>query len=170
MFIHVYSPHDAACHLAPVIVWLRKVVAIKGAILFQTNDLLFQPGHLWRIRRNGEMAKVWHAFRRVIRRPIFVVLGGSSWTNIIRYQISLLVGGWLHVLTILKIWVSKWEEWHPVYEMENKKRLKPPARSDVLGLEGHQIPAFSFPTLLNKSESVNYVHPNPVAKNLHMFP
>jgi hypothetical protein len=40
-----------------VIVWLQKVVAIKGAILFQTNDLLFQPGHLWRIRRYGEMAK-----------------------------------------------------------------------------------------------------------------
>ena len=40
--------------LCPVIVWLQKVVAIKGAILFQTNDLLFQPGHLWRIRRNGE--------------------------------------------------------------------------------------------------------------------
>ena len=84
MFIHVYSPHDAACHLAPVIVWLRKVVAIKGAILFQTNDLLFQPGHLW---RNGEGMASLPAGDPEAKN---VVLGGSS-----RYhQISDIITGW----------------------------------------------------------------------------
>ena len=36
----------------------------------------------------------------------------------------LLIGGFLK--PYWKIWVRQWEGWHPIYEMENKKCLKPP--------------------------------------------
>ena len=40
--------------------------------------------------------------------------------------IVIIISGWFQPLW--KIWVRQWEGWHPIYEMVNKKWLKPPTR------------------------------------------
>ena len=51
---------------------------------------------------------------------------------------SLINFTWLVVLTILKN-MSQWEGWHPIYDMENKKSLKPPTSDKQLEITGHHL-------------------------------
>ena len=48
------------------------------------------------------------------------------------YDISSIYSNWLVVdQPSWNIWVRQWEGWHPIYEMENNKCLKPPIRYGI---------------------------------------
>ena len=46
--------------------------------------------------------------------------------NLVSFQWKCSVHGWLGCNNHLEKYESPWEGWHPIYEMENKKCLKPP--------------------------------------------
>ena len=81
------------------------------------------PGHLGqgilKLHRSQRVqAFAWHDFTHFTGKKHGKIgpNHGKTW----------LVGGW--ALPLWKIWVRQWEGWHPIYEMENKKWLKPPTR------------------------------------------
>ena len=53
----------------------------------------------------------------------------SEWGILVQKQLVmfLTITGWWYIYPSEK-YESQWEEWHPIYEMENKTCLKPPSR------------------------------------------
>ena len=78
----------------------------------------------WKATIHKGLPPIWDTCTKLVRLfyPHWLVVQEPSW----------------------KIWVRQWEGWHPIYEMENKKCLKPPTSPSNWQRDWYELPTQSL--------------------------